>query len=180
MRHKEQQDWDELSQSCLLVLAKVNTMFDTTDSFVKLSRERMPLEVVELYPFDSAPGNYEFWDKVNPCGKSHGAQQDHYLLCLEDDIDDVDDEENRTADWDTPSNPASVRRKVSAYYRGFLWCRGVEEVEDLATAIRGHPMMLSEFQRLCMGGFLVGPGPKFQAFGNTLLNGKRTNFRAKM
>jgi hypothetical protein len=41
-------------------------MFDNNniDSFVTLSRDNTSIECVDLHPFDSDAGNYEFWDKV--------------------------------------------------------------------------------------------------------------------
>ena len=39
-------------------------MVDNIDSFVALSRDNTSIDSVELFPFDSDPGNYEFWDKV--------------------------------------------------------------------------------------------------------------------
>jgi lipopolysaccharide/colanic/teichoic acid biosynthesis glycosyltransferase len=39
-------------------------MFDNIDSFVAMSRENTSVHVVQLYPFDSDTGNYEFWNKL--------------------------------------------------------------------------------------------------------------------
>jgi hypothetical protein len=54
----------ELSGSCLLLTKGRSLMFDNIDSYVVLSRENTSVTIVRLYPFNSDPGNYEFWDKV--------------------------------------------------------------------------------------------------------------------
>ena len=39
-------------------------MFDNIDLFVALSEGNTSVTILDVYPFDSAPGNYECWDKV--------------------------------------------------------------------------------------------------------------------
>jgi hypothetical protein len=57
---------DALSRDFLEITEENEYMFDNIniDSFVALSRENPFVKKVELYPFDSDPGNYELWDKV--------------------------------------------------------------------------------------------------------------------
>ncbi len=63
MEDEEQQIRDELSRDCL-GLSKYSLMFDNIYSFVALSQDNTSVTTVRLYPYDSAPGNYEFWDIV--------------------------------------------------------------------------------------------------------------------
>jgi hypothetical protein len=65
MEDKEKQIRDELSRSrgYLEIAKEYPFMFDNIDSFVALSRENTSVKYVDLFPFDSDPGNYEFWVK---------------------------------------------------------------------------------------------------------------------
>jgi hypothetical protein len=68
MEDDEKQIRHELSGQCLGIakgsLFVPTLIFDNIDSFVALSRDNTIVREVELYPFDSDAGNYEFWDKV--------------------------------------------------------------------------------------------------------------------
>jgi hypothetical protein len=64
MEDEEQPVRDELSRESLKIAKGRSFMFDSIDSFVALSRDNSFVKNLELYPFDSDAGNYEFWDKV--------------------------------------------------------------------------------------------------------------------
>jgi hypothetical protein len=65
MEGEKEQIRNELSGDDSLKIARGRSfMFDNIDSFVAMSHDDTSVTEVEFYPFDSAPGNYEFWDKV--------------------------------------------------------------------------------------------------------------------
>jgi hypothetical protein len=66
MKDEEEQIRDKLSGSILSIdISREDSLiFDNIDTFVALSRDNNSVESVDLYPFDSDAGNYEFWDKV--------------------------------------------------------------------------------------------------------------------
>ena len=65
MEDEEQQIRNVLNVGgCLRITKEGSFMFDNIDSFVALSQDNTSVGMLDLYPFDSAPGNYECWDKV--------------------------------------------------------------------------------------------------------------------
>ena len=64
MEYAEQQIRNELSRKCLYITKEGSFMFDNIDLFVALSEGNTSVTILDVYPFDSAPGNYECWDKV--------------------------------------------------------------------------------------------------------------------
>ena len=87
---EEKQIRDELSRD-VLVIAKESFMVDNINSIlfnninyiVALSRDNTSVEFVELYPFDSDAGNYEFWEKgVKSWEISDGAKNAQYLFTV--------------------------------------------------------------------------------------------------
>jgi hypothetical protein len=116
-------------------------LFNNIDSFVKLSRENTSIEIVEFYPFDSDAGNYELWDKVGQIVGNCVLLQlidIHFLPYPDDDYDS-------RPDWHTWKTLARilpyVRHQVSLCSSRASYYAEVEEIQGLARAIHGHPMI---------------------------------------
>jgi hypothetical protein len=127
MEDEEQQIRDELIGSCLHITEEGSFMFDNIDSFVALSRENTSILVVDLYPFDSDPGNYEFWDKV---GQIVGNLTElnmiiiHFLPYSDEDNDGGDEAGMLDCETLTRILPY-IRRKISLFFVfSGLRCRG--------------------------------------------------------
>jgi hypothetical protein len=142
---KEDQDRirGELSDDDLEI-SKGQLMFDNVDSFVTMSRDNTSVIEADLYPFDSDPGNYEFWDKA---GQIVGnlmelrALNIHFLPS-----DDYGGDEVRMHDWEILTRILrKLRRKVALRLDTEDYDAEVEEIQGLARAIHGHPM-ISGFQ----------------------------------
>jgi hypothetical protein len=132
-----------LSYSDLEITKRSAFIFDNIDSFVALSRDNTSIETLDLYPFDSDAGNYEVWDKV---GQMVGNLMElqvinihfsHHIYFI--------DEPPPIPDWETLTRILGhVQRKVKLHLRTEEYDADVEEIQGLARAIRGHPM-ISEF-----------------------------------
>jgi hypothetical protein len=136
-----------LSSDFLQIEKEDSLLFENIDTFVTLSRQNTSLTEVELYPFDSDAGNYEFWDKVGQIvGNLLELQTlNIHFLPSNNYGDDDDGDEARIPDWE-------ILTQILPY----LWhkvalcaCTGdddaeVEAIQGLARAIHGHPM-ISEF-----------------------------------
>jgi hypothetical protein len=142
MEYEEQQIRDELSRN-FLDIAKDSFMFDNIISFVALSRENTSVRSVDLYPFDSEPGTYKFWDEV---GQIVGNLKEldtiniHFLYHFDDHGDEA-----RIPDWETITRILPyVRQDIALTLSAEENYAEVEEIQGLARAIHGHPM-ISEF-----------------------------------
>jgi hypothetical protein len=150
MEDEENQIRRELSGIDLDITKENAFMFDNVDSFVALSRENTTVKAVHLFPFDSDAENYEYWDKV---GQIVGnlmelkTLQIHFLPYYASD-DEYDDEETVVHvihDWEILTRILPyVRHKISLYSPTEDYDAEVEEIQGLARAIHGHPM-ISEF-----------------------------------
>jgi hypothetical protein len=176
MEDEELHIQNELSWSYMVIAEEHSLMFDNIDSFVALSRENTSVKQVMLYPFDSNPGNYEFWDKV---GQIVGNLMDlqmiriHFLPSTDDDNDDED--EAHMPDWETLNRilPHLQRKIELLFYTGDINDEEVEKIQGLARAIHGHPM-ISEFR--CPRGFtFANMGPWCSAL-TTLPSLERVTF----
>jgi hypothetical protein len=106
-----------------------------------------------LYPFDSAPGNYEFWDKAGQIVGNLTELQTLHINFLPYNGDDDDGDEARMPDWNTLSRILPyVRHKISLCSSTGDYDANVEDIQGLARVIHGHPM-ISEF--ICEGGFTI-------------------------
>jgi hypothetical protein len=120
--------------------------FGTIDFFVAMSRDNTSVERVELFPFDSDAGNYEFWDKV---GQIVGNLTELQIINInftpynDGYTSEVDEDADASPDWETLTRILrSLRHKV-------ILCSDVdeygddygEEIEGLARVIHGHPMI---------------------------------------
>jgi hypothetical protein len=146
---------DELSQDYLNIKKENSFMFDNIDSFVTLSRENTNVKAVELYLFDSHPGNYELWDKVGRIVENltevHTLSIHSHTETEPDDDDDEDDEsddgdEAPMPDWEILTRILPyLRRKVELYLSTEESTDDddevIEEIQGLARAIHGHPMI---------------------------------------
>jgi hypothetical protein len=122
-------------------------MFDNIDSFVELSRENTWIESVDLYPFDRNAGNYESWDKVGQMvGNLMELQTINIYFFPDADDDDDDRDEAPSPDWEIVSRVLRyLRRKIVLSPSIEFYYAEVEEIQGLARAIQGHPM-ISEFR----------------------------------
>jgi hypothetical protein len=111
------------------------------DSCVALSRDNTSVEVVELYPFDSDAGNYEFWDRV---GQIVGNFKE--LRTININFRPIYEEEQNYAispDWEI------LTRILQSLPHKVMLCSDEdedgedfgEEIQDLARVIHGHPMI---------------------------------------
>jgi hypothetical protein len=134
---------DFLSES-YMVISKGGSLFHDIDSFVALSRRNTSVETVHLYPFDRDERNYEFWDKV---GEMVGNLTELQMINISflPYIDDNGGYEAHVPDWEIITRIMRYLRRTVA----LCACRDdydaeAEEVQGLAGAIHGHPM-ISEF-----------------------------------
>jgi hypothetical protein len=158
MEDEEQQIRDELSGVYLGISKGRPFLFENIDSFVALSRDNTTVTDLELYPFDRNAGNYEFWDKV---GQIVGNLMELrviniYFLPYHGDDDD-DGDEVRMPDWEIITRILPYfRRKVTLCLEDYD--AEVEDIQGLARAIHGHPM-ISEFSTQGMGFTFANLGP---------------------
>jgi hypothetical protein len=141
MEDEEKHIRDELSGVSLEIAKGGSFMFVNIDSFVALSRGNTSVENVALYyPFDSDPGNYEFWDKVGQIVGNFMELQMINIHCLPSLYDDDDDDEARVPDWEVLTRILRyLRHKVSLCSEDYD--AAVEDIKGLARAIHGHPMI---------------------------------------
>jgi hypothetical protein len=144
MEDKKKHIRNELSRSYMSMAKEGSFMFDNIDSFVALSREKTNVISVGLYPFDNDPGNYEFWDKV---GEIMGNLMKLKLITIHfrpyTGGDDDNDDKNRMPDWETLTRVLRyLRRNISLCTEEYD--AEIEDIQGLARAIHGHPL-ISEF-----------------------------------
>jgi hypothetical protein len=145
MEDEEEQIRNVLSGSYMSMTKEGSFMFNNIDSFVVLSQGKTNVISVGLYPFDSDPGNYEFWDKV---GEIVGNLTKLKLITIHflpytDDDDDDEGGEARIPDWETLTRILRyLRHKISLCSEEYD--AEVEDIQDLARPIHGHPL-ISEF-----------------------------------
>jgi hypothetical protein len=145
MEDEEKQIRRELSRGSLVITKGHSSMFNNIDSFVALSRENTSVIIVELYPFDSEPGNYDFWDKVGQIVGNLTELKVISIHFLPYPGDGDDEGEAHMPDWDTLSRILPyVQNKVVLCSFSEDYDAGVEDIQGLARAIHGHPM-ISEF-----------------------------------
>jgi hypothetical protein len=144
MEDKEEHVRDELSSNLMRITKGDSFMFDNIDSFVTLSKENTSIWMVTLSPFDRNAGNYEVWEKV---GEIVGNLTELKILsiefqpCYQYHREDDDGDEACLPDWE-------ILTRILRY----LPCKislisgnddaEVEDIQGLARAIHGHPMML--------------------------------------
>jgi hypothetical protein len=132
---------DELNGSWMEI-AKDRSFFDHIDSFVALSRENTSVNYLHLHPFDSDPGNYDFWDKVGQMVGNLLELQTININFENDDDVDGDEDESSSPDWEILTRILRhVQRKVSLCSSPDDYDAEVEEIQGLARAIHGHPMI---------------------------------------
>jgi hypothetical protein len=130
-----------LSESDLEITKGRSFLFDNIDSFVALSRENTCVKEVDLYPFDSDLGNYEVWDKV---GQMVGNLTELQTIAIHFDSDRYGNWENCSPDWEILTRILRyLRRKVALCFLEDYEPEN-EEIQGLARAIHGHPM-ISDF-----------------------------------
>jgi hypothetical protein len=140
---EEVQVRQELSGDFLDMRKEMSCMFDNIDSFLVQSRDNSSVTKVGLFPFDSDPGNYEFWDKVgqiignltelNSIRISFLPHSRHY---------DDDGVTIRRPDWEIFTRILThLRQKVTLSYLMDDNYAEVEDIQGLARAIHGHPMI---------------------------------------
>jgi hypothetical protein len=135
---------DALMSGHMDITKKDLFMLDNIDSFVALSLDNTSIKYVDLFPFDSDAGTYEFWDKV---GHMVGNLMELQTLTIYGSQHDYDSEvEEFRPDWETLTRTLRyLRRKVTlSSCIGDYDAEG-EEIRGLARAIHGHPM-ISEFR----------------------------------
>jgi hypothetical protein len=148
MEHEEERVRDELSRFDIEITKGRSFMSRNIDSYVALSRDNTGVKFAELCPFDSDAGNYEFWDKA---GQIVGNLMElrmliiHFLPCTESDEeynDDNEDDEAPSPDWETLTRILRfLRHKVKLCSSPGESGTEVEEIQGLARAIHGHPMI---------------------------------------
>jgi hypothetical protein len=143
MKNKEEQIRDVLDGSPLTIdIAREESLiFDNIDTFVALSRDNNGVEAVELYPFDSDVGNYEFWDKV---GQTVGNFMELQMIDIFLRRSEYGDEAP-SPDWEILARILRhLRRKVEICLAMEDYDVEAEEIQGFARAIHGNPM-ISEF-----------------------------------
>jgi hypothetical protein len=155
MEDELQQIRDELSRQ-YMIIAK-GAPFNI-DSFVARTRENTSVHTVELYPFDSDAGNYEFWDKMGQIVGNLMELQTlniHFLPYAES--SDYRDEAH-VPDWEILTRILRhLRRKIVLSSSIEDYDAESEEIQGLARAIHGHPMI---------SGFRSGVGFTFANLGS--------------
>jgi hypothetical protein len=140
MEDEYEQIFDLLSGPYPCITEEGSFMVDYIDSFALLSRENPSIKRVELYPFHSNAGNYEFWDKV---GQIVGNLMElktiniHYRphYSYRDEGDDV-----RMPDWETLARILPYLRSKVVFCLEDCYAE-VEDIRGLARAIHGQPMI---------------------------------------
>jgi hypothetical protein len=142
MEDVEERIRDELGEPELEIAKGRSFLFDNIDSFVALSREDTSVVSLDLFPFDSDARNYEFWDKV---GQMVGNLMELQTITINflpyTESDDDDDGGNFSSDWQILTRILRyLRRKVELCSIHDCEPEG-EEIEGLARAMHGHPMI---------------------------------------
>jgi hypothetical protein len=158
---EERQIRGELSGYYLEIAKGHSLLFDNIDSFVATSQNNTSVTTVSLHPFDSDPGNYEFWDKVGQivgnlteleviyisilpylgdADYAYDDDGDEYFGDADHDYDEV--YEARTPNWETLTRIlAYLRRKVELRPHTDHNDAELQDIPGLARAIHGHPMI---------------------------------------
>jgi hypothetical protein len=138
MEYEHQRILDELDGDYIELSKGRTFMFERIDNFVIHGRKNTAVSEVKLYPFDSDPGDYEFWDTWGQIvGNLMGLEviNIHFLPCPKD-----DDDEGGEANWETLTRIMRyLRRKVTLCLEDYD--AAVEDIQGLARAIHGHPMI---------------------------------------
>jgi hypothetical protein len=141
MEDEEQQVRNELSRDYLRIREEGSFMFDNIDSFIALSRDNTSVDMLDFYPFDRAPGDYEFWDKVGQIVGNLTELEAIRIDFLPYTVDD-DGDADPIPDWKTLALILPyLRRKVMLYSSAQRYDAEVEDIQGLARAIRGNPMI---------------------------------------
>jgi hypothetical protein len=139
MEDQDERIWDELSRLNLDITKGNSFMFNNVDSFVALSRDNTSVQVVELFPFDRDVGNYELWDKV---GQIAGNLKELHTVTIHPYTDDDDDDNDIMPDWEILTRILRyLRHKVKLYLTAEDGEVEFEDIQGLARAIHGHPMI---------------------------------------
>jgi hypothetical protein len=143
MEDTEQQIRDELSRSDLRITNEESYMFEDIDLFLALSRENTSISTVGLYPSDSTPGNYEFWDKV---GRIVGNLMELKVIIIHfrpyNVTDNNDGDEARIPVWEIIARILPyVQRKIALLFYERGYDADAEDIRGLARAIHGHSMI---------------------------------------
>jgi hypothetical protein len=149
MEDGEKQIRNELSKHYLNITKENVFMFDNIDSFVALSRDNTSVKDVMLYPFDDDAGDYDFWDKAGQIvGNLMELQAVNiFFLPYKKYDDDYDAEDDDSVDVSMPDLEILnrillyLRRKIMLSSETEDYDTKVEEIEGLARAIHGHPMI---------------------------------------
>jgi hypothetical protein len=103
---------------------------------------------VELYPFDSDPGNYEFWNKVGQMMGNFTELQVINIRFLPYTESDDDGDEAPSPNWEILTRILQyLRCKVALCLSIDDYYTRAEEIQDLARVINGRPM-ISDFTSL--------------------------------
>jgi hypothetical protein len=141
MEDEELQIRDELSVICLNITEECSLMFDfNIDSFLAPSRGNTSVTTVGVYPVDSAQGNDDFWDKV---GQIVGNLMELRMIVIHFlPYHNNGGDEDRIPAWEILTRILPyLRRKISLFFPEEDFDAGVEEIQGLARAIHGHPMI---------------------------------------
>jgi hypothetical protein len=173
MEDKERQIRNELNGS-YMHLTKELLMFDNINSFLALSRENTSVKMVALYPFDSAPGNYDVWDKAGQIMRNLRELKlidIHFLPYYDDDDNnDNDGDEAQMPDWEIITRILPyVQRKIALVFSKEGYDADAEDIRGLARAIHGHPM-ISAFSTQGRELYLCKPGPLVLGLDNASLS----------
>jgi hypothetical protein len=145
-----------LTRGSNLVIRKDESsfLFDNIEYCVALSRDNTSVKELELFPYDSDPGNYEVWDKV---GQMVGNLMELETINIHfHESDDDDGDEAPSPDWETFSRILRyLRRKVALCFLEDYEPEN-EEIQGLARVIHCHPM-ISEFYSLSCTFATMGP-----------------------
>jgi hypothetical protein len=141
MEDEEQQVRNELNGDYLLSIREEGSfMFDNIDSFIALSRDNTSVDMLDFYPFDRAPGDYEFWDKVGQIVGNLTELEAIRINFLPFTVDDGD--EARIPDWETLTRILPyVQRKIVLLSFPDDYDAELEDIQGLARVIHGNPMI---------------------------------------
>jgi hypothetical protein len=148
---------EKLSGSFMEIAKKNSLLFKHIDSFVAQSRENTNVKLLILNPFDNDAGNYEFWDKV---GQIVGNLMNLETLMIQfhpyNDDDDGDEVRIPGGEILTRILPY-LRRKIDLCLCTEDNDAEVQDIQGLARAIHGHPMISGFSSQLSLNFANLGP-----------------------
>jgi hypothetical protein len=151
---------EDLGRDYLEIAMGGSLLFDGIDTYVALSQNNTSVTTVGLHPFDDGWGDFsEYWDKA---GKIVGNFMelktiDIHFISFPD--TEYDGDYARTPDWETlTSILQDVQHKISICSSAEGYNEEVEDIQGLARAIHGHPM-ISEFNSQGGGFTFANMGP---------------------